>query len=91
MKRTINILIMITTIFAMLIGAYWLGTAQAKTTTVIKTVDKIIEIVPDGYIDTSTQEFINNYIDMNKVMDFETTENGLYLYLDNGSGYYWER
>ena len=29
-------------------------------------------------------------IDMSEVTGFQTTETGLQLYLDNGTGYYWE-
>ena len=42
-------------------------------------------------LEDKTEEFYNNYIDMRQVTDFETSENGLYLYLEDGSGYYWER
>lgn len=30
-------------------------------------------------------------VDMNAVTDFEATENGLYLYFNDGTGYYWEK
>lgn len=32
-----------------------------------------------------------NYINMNTVVDFTATETGLYLYIEDGSGYYFER
>lgn len=87
MKRigTIGILVIL------LLTAYLLGTTKAETITEVQTVEKIIEIVPDGYIDMTTEEFWNNYVDMRNVVNFEATETGLYLYLDDGSGYYWER
>ena len=28
---------------------------------------------------------------MREVVDFDTTENGIMLHLEDGSGYYWER
>ena len=42
-------------------------------------------------LDDMTDVYINNTIDMRKVIDFDTTEKGLQIYLDDGSGYYWER
>ena len=32
-----------------------------------------------------------NYLNMETVTDFKTTETGLMLYTANGDGYYWER
>lgn len=32
-----------------------------------------------------------NYLNMETVTDFDTTETGLTLYTANGDGYYWER
>ena len=31
-----------------------------------------------------------NCIDMSTVIDFDVTETGLYLYTDDGNGYYWK-
>ena len=31
-----------------------------------------------------------NYIDMRKVCDFSANENSLYLYLNDGTGFYYE-
>lgn len=42
-------------------------------------------------LDDVTEEFYNNYIDMRKVTDFTANDNSLQLYLEDGSGYYWER
>ena len=42
-------------------------------------------------LDDMTEEYINNIVDMRQVIDFTATENGLQLYFDDGSGYYWER
>lgn len=38
-----------------------------------------------------TEDFRNNFIDMRLVTDFATADNGLYLYLEDGTGYYWQR
>lgn len=45
----------------------------------------------ENYIDTKSNDFINNYVDMRSVTDFELTETGIILYTGDGSGYYWER
>lgn len=63
------------------ISAYFLGTTQSETT----------ETIPDSYINTESEEFFNNYVDMRTVSDFKATENGLMLYTVDGNGYYWER
>lgn len=91
MKRTLKAIGTIGAITILLLTAYLLGTTHAETITEVKEVEKVVEVVPDGYINTTTDEFYNNYIDMRNVTDFETSENGLYLHLDDGSGYYWER
>lgn len=137
MKRTLKVIGTIG-VLTLLLCAYLLGTTQAETITEVKEVEKVVEIVPDGYIklneciplddiacyylndgyicfelkdvgnqlddinnscytdvmerlEDTTEEFYNNYIDMRNVVDFETSESGLYLYLNDGSGYYWER
>lgn len=81
----------IATMGILLYGAYLLGTTQAETITDIKKVEKVVEVVPDRYIDTTSEEFYNNYIDMRTVTDFKATETGLQLYTANGDGYYWEK
>lgn len=89
MKKSIKIVGTITTIGILLVFTYLLGTTQAKTITKIEEVQKAVEVVPEGYIDTNSEEFINNYVDMRKVVYFEVVD-GLQLYLEDGSGYYWE-
>lgn len=64
---------------------------EVETVTEIQEVEKIVEVIPDNYINTTSYDFYNNYIDMCKVIDFSTTENGLYLYTQDGNGYYWEK
>lgn len=44
-----------------------------------------------AYVDTGSEEFQNNFIDMRKVTDYSATNTGLYIYLEDGAGYYWER
>lgn len=114
MRKSIKIMGTIGTMTILLCGAYLLGTTQVKTITVVKEVEKRVEIVPDGYmslnvciplediacyfisdimegLEDETEDFRNNFVDMRQVTDFEATENGLQLYLSDGSGYYWER
>lgn len=51
---------------------------------------KIIEVVPDGYINAESEEFLDNYVDMRQVITWNATENGLQLYFMDGTGYYLE-
>ena len=60
---------------------------QSKTITVTET----LEVIPDGYINTNSEEFYNNYVNMNDVVDFEATDAGLMLHFSDGTGYWWER
>lgn len=80
------------TLFAVVaVSSFLLGTTQVKTEVKTVEVEKVVEVIPNGYIDTTTGDFFNNYIDMRTVTDFETNENGLQLYTNDGNGYYWER
>ena len=97
MKKVVGTIGAIATMAVIATGSYYLGTIHAETITEIQTVteirevEKVVEIIPDGYMDTTTEEFNNNYVDMCQVIDFSATEYGLQIYLDDGSGYYWER
>lgn len=91
MKRTLKAIGTIGAMIILLCSAYLLGTTQAKTTTVEKEVVKRVEVVPDGYIDTTSEDFINNFVDMRQVTDYTANNGNLQLYLEDGSGYYWER
>ena len=70
-------------------SAFFIGTTQAKTE--VRTEVKTIEVVPDTCIDTTSEEFFNNFIDMRKVVDFSASETGLKIYTNDGYEYYWER
>lgn len=87
MKR--KILVVVIGLIA-LIGAYSLGATQEKTVVKTEVIKEKIEVVPEGYINTTSEEFINNYIDMRTVVDFKSND-GLQIYCVDGSGYYWER
>lgn len=89
MKRIIKTIGIIATMGIIVVGAYLLGTTQAEIKTEVRTVTEIREVIPDGYIDTKSKEFKENYVDMRKVTYFEV-EDGLQLYYEDGSGYYWE-
>lgn len=95
MKKTFKTIGIIATMGIMLASAYLLGTTQAETITEIQTVteikeiEKVVEVIPDGYINTKSEEFIENYVDMRKVVYFEVVD-GLQLYYEDGTGYYWE-
>ena len=70
----------------LLVSAYLLGTTHSETVTENQT----IEVVPDGYIDMNSDEFINNYVDMRQVTDWDASDDGLQLYCEDGSGYWLE-
>ena len=91
MKISIKNIGTIATMGLILVCAYLLGTTQAETITEVQTVTEIRDVVPDGYVDTSSYDFYDNYVDMRTVVDFSATEYGLQLYCEDGSGYYWER
>lgn len=91
MKRTLKAIETIGAMTILLLCAYLLGTTQAETITEVQTIEKVVEVVPNGYIDTTTEEFYNNFVDMRQVTDYTATADGLQLYLADGNGYYWER
>lgn len=91
MKKSISTIGTIAIMEIMLVSAYLLGTTQAETITEIQTITEIREVIPDGYVDTSSHDFYNNFVDMRTVVDFSATEYGLQLYCEDGSGYYIER
>ncbi len=80
MRKNIGKIIAYASIGTMFIGSYFFGTTQAKT--------EKIPYIPDGYIDTKSDEFLENYVDMRKVVCWEAND-GLQLYYDDGSGYYY--
>ena len=124
------------TLFAVVaVSSFAADTTQTKT----KEVEKVVEVIPNGYIkleecipledvacyfingydypcfelkdvgnqldnpdnrsyedimkelEDVTEEYNNNFVDMRTVSDFETTENGLQLYTNDGNCYCWER
>lgn len=64
---------------------------EAQTTEASETVTETLEVIPDGYINTNSEEFYNNYVNMNDVVDFEATDAGLMLHFSDGTGYWWEK
>ena len=96
MKKSIKTIGAIVIMGIMMILSYLLGTIRAEPITEIQTVtevvetEKTIEVVPDGYIDSLSAEFQENYVDMRNVIDFDVTECGLQLYFVDGTGYWWE-
>lgn len=64
--------------------AFFSGRKSVEPETVIKTVTETVEVEVPTEIDS-------DYFDMSQVVDFVATEDGLQLYIADGSGYYWER
>lgn len=64
---------------------------EAEATEATETVTETLEVIPDGYINTNSEEFYNNYINMNDVIGYEATDAGLMLHFSDGTGYWWER
>lgn len=64
---------------------------EAQEAEATETVTETLEVIPDGYINTNSEEFYNNYVNMNDVVDFEATDAGLMLHFSDGTGYWWER
>lgn len=91
MRRIIKSFGSITIITIIFVCAYLLGTTQKETITEVQTVTETREVIPDGYTDTNSETFKENYIDMRMVIDFTATEDGLQLYYTDGTGYYLER
>ena len=90
MNKTIKTIATITILGIMMILSYWLGTTQTETITIEKEVEKVVEVVPNGYIDMYSSEFKENYVDMREVVYFEVLDKGLQLYFVDGSGYWME-
>lgn len=78
MKRTVKRISVIAIMGIMLTSAYLIGTTKAT-------------VIPDTYIDITSEDFKNNYLDMRDVIDYKAYGNGLQLYCNDGNGYYWER
>ena len=76
MERMIKLLGMVAIMGVMLFAGFTLGRYSASAS---------------AYVDTGSEEFQNNFVDMRKVPDYSATDTGLYIYLEDGTGYYWER
>lgn len=91
MKNITKTIGTITAMIIILVCAYLLGTTQKETITEIQTITEEKEVIPEGYLDTASETFKENYIDMRMVIDYNATEDGLQLYFVDGTGYYLER
>lgn len=69
------------------IDSYVMGTTQVKAITEVQIVTEIQEVETEKIIEAIP----DNYIDMGQIVDFVTTKDGLYLYTQDGNGYYWEK
>lgn len=86
MKKSVKAIGAITAIGITAFGSFLLGTTQAETVTEVQKVTEIKEVVPDGYIPLD-----DSIVDMDTIVGFTATEDGLQLYFEDGSGYWLER
>ena len=84
MKKSVNIfgvIGVIGVITLLLGGAYYLGTTQSKTI-----VEKeIVEEIPEGYVNTYSQGFKENYIDTNSIESVLETKDGFQICANDGN------
>lgn len=85
MKKAIGRIVIVGTMMAM---SFYIGVGHVEK--MEDRTEKIFEDIPDGYINAKSEEFLDNYVDMRQVVDFEISEDGLQLYYEDGSGYYLE-
>lgn len=86
MRKSVKTIGTITAMGTIAFGSYLLGTTQAGTVTEVQTVTETREVIPDGYIPLD-----DNIVNMNTIVDFTASEDGLQLYFEDGSGYWLER
>ena len=90
MKKALYII----TLLAVGITAYFTGstvkiaTVDASNNSI--SIQKQTEIAQDRFIDTESEEFKENYIDLRTVTGYSGKDNSLMLYTDDGNGYYLE-
>ena len=82
MRKSVKTIGTITAMGTIAFGSYLLGTTQAGTVTEVQTVTEM----PDGYIPLD-----DGIVDMDAVVGFTASEDGLQLYFEDGSGYWLER
>lgn len=68
--------------------AYFAGTTQAETITETVTIEKPVEIVPEGYINTRSAEFTNYYIDLRQVVDWNSSGDEIAIMISDDIEYY---
>jgi len=83
MKKVMLFLIML----VVLVGVYVLKISNVKVVADVKTKEEN----SIHSIDMESVEFQENYVDMRHVVDFSVTDTGIILYLEDGTGYYWEK
>ena len=88
-KKLFNLFLV--TMAALELYACFNPVTEAQEAEASETVTETLEVIPDGYINTNSEEFYNNYVNMNDVVDFEATDAGLMLHFSDGTGYWWER
>lgn len=88
LKNTIGKIVIMGTMIAVSYGA---GIHHSNVLENKEDDSRIIEAIPNGYINAESKEFQKYYVDMREVIDFMASDDGLQLYYEDGSGYWWER
>lgn len=83
MKKVMLFLIML----VVLVSVYVLRISNVEVVADVKTKEEN----SIHSIDMESVEFQENYVDMRHVVDFSVTDTGIILYLEDGTGYYWEK
>lgn len=68
--------------------AYFAGTTQAETIIETVTIEKPVAVVPEGYIDTHSQEFANYYIDLRQIVDWNSIGDEIAIITTDNIEYY---
>lgn len=72
---------------ALIMGAFFVGKNTAEP--VVETETKVISVIPKNYINTESEDFIENYIDMREIDRIKVVGNTHIIYLANGNYYMW--
>lgn len=73
--KIITVALLATTLITTATAAFYIGRSKAE----INTIERKVYIVPE------------NYVNMHDVIGYESTDTGIMLHFDDGTGYYLEK